>query len=357
MKDLSSRHWYYIDGQGSYNNVLARESTKSVKFSVGQAIDDWDWQRGFFRDWDYWIAERWRRLRRDHGYIRLWFSGGKDSLLVLKSAIQHRIHIDEIVYVMMEQEFQRELFPQFSMNREIHLSAESYLQNVRHLLPRTKITKLLQTEDHFICKFSDPLWITQSAIYKYLINKTELLFYTKINPTFSLLADVEDRCDLVGAATPHVWFNEHSQCWEFCYDDRQMFNSMHDHGEDFFASSGCPELLNAVIENMVINLEKRNQRPSRFELGRDRRSLIDCYNFDLDDPASQVPKPTKSMPMPTEDWFWGQQDFKSFHTLINSYVLPKWPKSLEHYIHGVDWKFAQQSYEKGGMITKVWQMK
>lgn len=354
MKDAESRHWYYVNGVGTYDTIFAKKNLQQSKFSIGKKLEDFKFERGYAKDIDYWLKERLLRLRKKYGYIRLFFSGGKDSLIILQQVIKHNIFIDEIVYVLEDANFNVPLFPQFNGNVETLSQGEEYLKKVQGQLPRTKITKLVLLEEHYQHKYKDPNWIHKSCLYPFLIHRPELSFWENINPEFKLLEDIEDRCDLIGGSIPHYWYNTEIAKWQFCYVNTQMFNSMHATGEDFFASDDCPELLNAFVEDMTINLEKQHLYPSRFSLGdsRQRRSYSSIFDFDIINIDKEIPKKEYNLIFKaTEHPSWYFQDYKSFFLLINR--LNPFKKSVDFYLNGTDWNLVLESEKLPGLITKT----
>jgi len=357
VKDQDSRHWYYINGQGTYDSILARSDPADTYFSIGKKIEQFKFERGYSQDINYWMAEKLRRLRKKYSYLRLWFSGGKDSLLVLNQIIKNKIFVDEIVYVVNGQSFDNDLYPQYNINVEVLALAETHLKTVKNLLPNTKITKLTYTEDHYRAKFCDKNWIRKSCLYPYLMHRPELSFWQNVNPEFKVLENINDRCDIVGGAVPHVWYNKEIEKWQFCYINTQMFNSMHDHGEDFFASDECPELLNALIENMIDCYEQKNYYPSQFEIkdARSRREFTTIFEFTPVNVEKEMSKRTQHDEIfhVTDHACWAFQDYKSFHTLINSIKLDKWPKSVKSYLEDTDWQLIERVHKNTGIMTKV----
>lgn len=354
MKDVNSRHWFYVNGIGTYDPIYAKQNLGNSKFSIGQGLEHFKFERGYAKDIDFWLKERLLRLRKKYGYIRLFFSGGKDSLIILQQAIKHNIFIDEIVYVLEDANFKVPLFPQFNGNVETLAQGEEYLNKVQGQLPRTKITKLILLEEHFCEKFKDPNWIRRTGLFAYLIYRPELSFWENINPEFKLLEDIEDRCDIVGGAIPHYWYNAEIEKWQFCYVNTQMTNSMHNTGEDFFASDDCPELLNAFVEDMIINLEKQNLFPSRFTLGdaRQRRSHSSIFDFNIINIEKEIPKKEyNEILKATEHPSWYFQDYKSFFLLINR--LNPLKSSVNAYLNDTDWSLVIESGKIPDLVTKT----
>jgi len=354
VKDQDSRHWYYVNGVGTYDTIFAKKNLQQSKFSIGKKLEDFKFERGYAKDIDYWLKERLLRLRKKYRYIRLFFSGGKDSLIILQQAIKHNIFIDEIVYILDEIDFDFKLFPQYEGNIEVKFMAEDYLKIIAPQIPKTKITKLTYSEKHYYAKYSDPNWIRKDCLYDYLIHRPELSFWENINPKFKLLEDIEDRCDLIGGVIPHYWYNAEIEKWQFCYANTQMFNSMYDTGEDFFASDDCPELLNAFVEEMTINLEKQSIYPGKFSLGdaRQRRSHSSIFDFNIINIEKEIPKKEyNEILKATEHPSWYFQDYKGFFLLINR--LNPLKKSVDFYLNGTDWNLVLESEKVPALITKT----
>lgn len=87
------------------------------------------------------VVEHMKRLRDRYRWIKLYYSGGSDSHLLLHYFVKHKVHIDEIVCL-------KNGIP--GTDTEIEQFAEPTLKKLRHDLFKTKITvKTLSLNDYF----------------------------------------------------------------------------------------------------------------------------------------------------------------------------------------------------------------
>lgn len=89
------------------------------------------------------------KLRETYQFIKLWYSGGADSHLILTTFIENNIHIDEIC--CMKSGFE-------NADYEINNYAEPFLKTVQKQIPKTKINivtpTILDYENYYNKKFT-----------------------------------------------------------------------------------------------------------------------------------------------------------------------------------------------------------
>ena len=89
------------------------------------------------------------KLRETYQFIKLWYSGGADSHLILTTFIENNIHIDEIC--CMKSGFE-------DADYEINNYAEPFLKTIQKQIPKTKINiinpTILDYENYYNKKFT-----------------------------------------------------------------------------------------------------------------------------------------------------------------------------------------------------------
>lgn len=366
---MSSKFHYVANGKNIVDPIAAKKADSDVYYSMGESFDNYAFRRV---DPDpakaaELLEQRIRQLRGKYKYIRLWFSGGKDSTLALATAIKYNVHIDEIVIVRRFCKKNLGLYTQFHQAREIEGSAIKYLESVKDKISKTKISFVDLDDKQFAVPFKDPLWYTYTNEYFFSITYTPNMFYRYLNPKFKILKEPKNRVDLCGAGTPAVWQNQDTEQWQFCFSDTN-FVTVHSSPvgdsqyEDFLLTDEMPELaeyyVNTVIESYVADKVKsenwdRNNSPQLQRTVRDRTNLYE----DLKDfKGFQFPKTPIQIPM--NEYFWKATlgSPKAFYDLVNRYYQNPIPKCLKLYIENTDWQAIKAHRDSGWITTKVWNL-
>jgi hypothetical protein len=357
----------YVTSDGyTYDAFHARELPGSF-LSLGKATDTYHFRRFSKPGLATELAEkRIKNLRDQYGYLRLWYSGGKDSQLILDTAIRTGVKIDEIVVIRFGYRNHRNLWPTWSPAWEIENTALPYLEKIKSSIPDTKITLLEYDEEVYEHVFSHSDWHRYTLNWFYCCMPAHGIFYNLIQPKFKFLDEVENKCDLKGGTTPEIWWDQEKQQWQCCYVDAQLLNSMGRTNEDFLLGTTDCELLEAHINSIIDTYEQLDYRPARFEKNQisnfqvdGHRSIRDCseiYKFDLINPNVTPKSIPKGMVMPFEHFLWSQNIAKGFWCIVNMMAQPTWPKCLDLYVNHTNWQEIESLCQKGGMLSRVWTM-
>lgn len=357
----------YVTAEGyTYDVFQARQSPDSF-FSLGETTDTYQFRRFSKPGLATALAEkRIKKLREQYGYLRLWYSGGKDSQLVLDTAIRTGVKIDEIVVIWFGYQNHRNLWPTWSPTWEIEHTALPYLEKIKSLIPDTKITLIEYDEEVYEYVFSHENWHHRAVNWFYCCMNAYDIFYNLVQPKFKFLAEVEDRCDLKGGTTPEIWWDQEKQQWQCCYIDTQLFVTMGQTNEDFLLGTTDCELLEAHINSIIDTYEQLGYKPARFEKNQiahfrvdGHRSVRECseiYKFDLINPEVTIKAMPKDMVMPFEHFLWSQNIAKGFWCIINMMAQPTWPRCLDLYVNHTNWDEIEALCQKGGLLSRVWTM-
>ena len=298
-----------------------------------------------------------RQLRRDYEHIRFWFSGGKDSRLVLDHAIRHGIHLDQIVVLRHCVAGRR--IP-IGGQVETDGNAISYLEHIDYDMSQVRIIDL--TADHYGSVFSDPDWIHHSNNYQFHAPLYLSCFFQYVNAKFGYFDSLPRSVNLIGCVQPHVYW-ENDQ-WHFCFVDYQHFNALHDTVENFMVSNECPEILHCYVRDLVQQLEQRKIRPNKFQTGlpgdtgnnqlRNVRDLIPQFrDIRLHRPDLEMPKMLQDPWRPTNDRFWRvNQIYKVVLSLWMCHNSVPKPQCFLDYVNNTDWDLVEASLAHGGAVTK-----
>ena len=97
-------HWHWTCNQKQFINKFHAidENLKTgepIKFMPHRSITNTDFSANSEKTWQQLCRERALNLRNSYDYIKVWFSGGIDSVRMLRSFIENNIYIDEIVII------------------------------------------------------------------------------------------------------------------------------------------------------------------------------------------------------------------------------------------------------------------
>lgn len=131
--------------------IAAIDATKGL----GDVAIKFNWFPNLWKNYDYTAVsnksydqlklERALRLREKYGYLKLYFSGGSDSISMLNTFIKNNIFVDEII------NYKKSLgtFKNIDPDIENSKSALPYLKSIQHLIPKTKINVVNVSIDDF----------------------------------------------------------------------------------------------------------------------------------------------------------------------------------------------------------------
>lgn len=113
----------------------------------------YDWRTPPSEDWDTLLRRRCIDLRKKFDWIRLWYSGGRDSHLVLESFIKNNISLDEIAVWYNPYDDSR--------GPEVEYIIKPLLEKIRLANPKIKITIVDIRLEDYEKFFSDEYWLEQ----------------------------------------------------------------------------------------------------------------------------------------------------------------------------------------------------
>ena len=128
--------WHYTcNGKQFLNKFSAIDeniiSKHPIHFHTPDADDDFDFSKKPDATWHDILKQEAINIRDSYKTVKLWYSGGVDSHLVLNTFIKNDIHVDEIC--CMKSGFE-------DVDTEITDHAEPFLKTIQKQIPKTKIT-------------------------------------------------------------------------------------------------------------------------------------------------------------------------------------------------------------------------
>lgn len=354
---MIDRYHYGVGENASYDKIRYRKETpvSDLRYNIGDRFKSYDFTQPAM-DFEEAVCERLLQLKKSNRYLRLWFSGGKDSLIVLKTAKKLNIKIDEIIVVK-----NWILGPHINIGSitEITDNAVYWVEQHRSELNGTKITYIDYTDAEYELVFKDPSWANLTNIWFLHIGWAPSMFYRFVEPVQQFLEPIEDRYDILGSTHPHIWWDDG---WHFTYIDMQFQQHCYSTIEDFLSTPDFPELAHSYAKTVSRELDKLNIKLGKFQpliaektnqRLRNVRDLVPSYQFPIRETHSMFPKVWQDPWRPTDDLFWkANMTYKTtLSAMILFYENPR-KKFFTDYLTKVDWNQINEEIEFGGILTK-----
>jgi len=90
--------WHYsVDGETFTNKITAYNKSKNIKFNSPKIYEGVDFSIEPESTFQNLLKQQAQKIRDTNDVVRLYYSGGSDSLLMLETFLTNDIHVDEIV--------------------------------------------------------------------------------------------------------------------------------------------------------------------------------------------------------------------------------------------------------------------
>lgn len=276
---------YFYDGVNgrTKDRFYHRQVEKSPLFRIGENFEKYDFTAPA-KPFKQSVIDRLEQLRDTGKYLRFWFSGGKDSRLILDTSRDLGMEFDEIVIIKNQL-----LGPEYQLGAitEILNNAVDYIKTIKHQFKKTKITiKDFQAEEYELV-FQNQDWYKHTTCW-YIHSAIEPnLLYRYVNPAKKLLEEITDRIDIMGSIHPHVYWDNG---WKFVFVDFQFPQNLWHTCDNFLTSPDHPEVLHSYVKSLIEQFEKKDLKPYRFQENlfvstnqkmRNIRELLPEYQFDI----------------------------------------------------------------------------
>lgn len=284
------------------------------------------------------------QVRKKFPYLRFWFSGGKDSRIILDEAIRSNVFFDELVI----------LKPMIFGNLLVGTALESHIQAIpialeyQKLFPKTKIHILELSDKHYNYIYSNvEQWWREVPHYFFVNPHFPNQFYKHINPQFSLLPNISESIDLFGFVDPHVWYYDGQ--WRASYTDLD-FNCIWPTVHHFISE----ELLASFLEEVTVKFESMGHYPTKFNntiSGRTMKNLTKTYsNIRLN--GICIPKVAKIPNYPKTEKFWSSVDgTKDIMLNLLAQYYPTPIKSWENWAYKSNWDEIISDINSHGILS------
>lgn len=196
-----------------------------------------------------------QEIRDQYHYVRLWYSGGSDSQTALNSFVKNNIHLDEIIVHLWPDHTVSN--PYMSSSRETLISALPYLDSIKHLIPHTKITKVILDHDDYAKYMAGPDALGELP-FAHAMDHGASLFHMSSpqRPWEKILesTEISNYCDLYGGTKPMVCV-KNNQYYFYMVDSGLTDFFLSTRAEDFFISRHNPKLF-VKTAHMIVNFLK-----------------------------------------------------------------------------------------------------
>lgn len=254
MIDISRKHLGFYEVNGTYyrNKILALQNCKGDNWPKFNFNDDvfskYDWTREPSDDLQNIYLKRALQLRQKYDRLILLFSGGIDSITVLRTFVDNNIKLDGIVTYGSLALYD---WKSYKRNAEVVKAALPYI----HALEKEKNIKLpfyLMDDWSFFEKYNDENWVYSNNGTNHS-PETWIYNYHHKDPFFQNIMSQGSTAVIRGVDKPRVLYDEELKKWYIAFLDKQCghFSTANFEGntdrwyeiEYFFWAKDCPELL------------------------------------------------------------------------------------------------------------------
>jgi len=212
---IEENKWYWeCNGQSFTNKLKAlqegKRSNQPVRFIENPAYRSHDCSSPSDKTWTELIKQHALELREKYDHIRLWFSGGCDSLFILDSFVANNIRLDEIVI----------FHTGYAKSDFETIQAEEYIKKIRHLIPSTKINVNSHDESYYKNLYANQRWVEYGDL-----GGTFTFRSPHDVPNDNSFADlVGSKCEIIGKDKPHILKKNNK--WYFYFIDHDVSKDM-----------------------------------------------------------------------------------------------------------------------------------
>jgi hypothetical protein len=242
-------------------------------------------QSTFFQEPSESLAELQRQraleIRNKYSYVRLWLSGGADSITALNAFLDNDVHIDEIILFCRPDVSMSDISR--SSNREILMSALPYLEFRKDKLVKTKINNLTLTKNDYKSVLGGPdklgfipyLESTDSGSFSYGLNSSQLVWQKVIAESKH-----ENFCDVFGGTKATIC-NKDGNYYFYFVDTGLTDMVFGSRSEDFFISKTDPKLFIKTAHMLKKHAQMKQLSPAELIMFQSKSEYANRYNLAL----------------------------------------------------------------------------
>jgi hypothetical protein len=337
---------------GTHSRIQYLESGIDLRqFCIDQNFDCFDFTKSFSCSLETLMIDRLEALRHENPYLRLWFSGGKDSRVILDLSQKIGVVFDEIVII--------DQYPagRFAVGSQREI-AELAIQYLSHCaLPHTKISIIDLRPAHYNSVFSDPDWIMQSHFYNLHAPMHPPFFFRYVNPEFALLEKKTGMKELCGSAHPLIRKDPDGNIGFFFVDGQFVMESCDYDVENFLVSGDMPELSQAYARDLLQTYYDRGETvPDLITNTRHQRDRVPIYGrIRLPRQHAMLPKFYDGTWHPDDHELWRtNQSLKQWLHCLACEASGEHNEAWRNYRDLTDWDKIRLSNQHPGIVTKTY---
>lgn len=323
--------------------LFDRRQISDLHLVIGAQFDAHDWTCAPKIDFSTALDRRIRQLRSKYDYVRLWYSGGQDSGIILRHCFDNKILIDEICICSMR------MMPDDPGSQETDRSALPKALQYKQAMPQCKITHWQFVPEMFSPRPIDAVRGLEFSSQRHPGPD----FYGVINPVWRILQQPKNYCDLMGFVAPHI--QNIGPYTEFYFVDKQ-FNSVWPSIEHLSPSDDCPELTHTYIHTV---LQKIDLRPGQCLSGGSREHKLLLPEFQLAHPCFTMSKHPEAVGAPLDShriWLLlkQQQGTKDYMRICHWWTDATLRPTLSRWLRFVD--YVIDHLDTTGVISKKYKL-
>jgi hypothetical protein len=220
-------------------------------------------------------------IRNKYSYVRLWFSGGADSITALNAFLDNDVHIDEIILFCRPDVNVSDISK--SSNREILMSALPYLEFRKDKLVKTKINNITLTKQDYKSVLSGPdklgfipyLESIDRGSFLYGMNNSQLVWQKVIAES-----EHENFCDVFGGTKATIC-NKDGNYYFYFVDVGLPDMALGSRSEDFFISKTNPKLFIKTAHMLKKYAQTKKLSPADLITFQSKSEYANDYNLTL----------------------------------------------------------------------------
>jgi hypothetical protein len=342
--------YYYKGAKPTHSRIQCLEQNADLQFCIGSEFDAYDFTRPLAESFEDLIVERLLQLRKKYNYLRLWFSGGKDSRIILDAAIKQGIQIDEIIIIVH--------MPagRFSLGQQVETEFNAIRYIKEQNLTNTRLSIIELEDRHYTAVFKDLNWIHCISDYTLHAPLYCGTFFTYVNPEFRLVEKTADIGDITGNVHPHIeWTGEQ---WQFFYVDHQHSMNTNNYVENFLTSNDMPELCHAYVRDQTAinhHVTKHTDKAS-IPPSREYRDCMPAYrDIVIPNPELEMPKIFDGTwkPYPDSPVWKANLTYKQWVNCAACFSQSPLPTGFQNYIENTPWDLVTKSLDCPGIVTQT----
>lgn len=324
------------------NNITV--TPNEITLSFQKKIDEFKFTRNKNINFYELSIKRLKDLRQNYDYLRLWYSGGKDSAYILHLAEYCNIEFDEI----------------FVFNADLFQGGEvNHLKFPERYRRKNKINIAKINENDYELVWRDKNWYRQAYNFSSRSTIWNQNIYKYINPVKKILQCPNNFLDILGGTTPIIWFDKN---WNFVYNEYELDLHLYSNVENFIVTNQLPELLEAYVNNIINELENKEiimDWPSTLTYIRKSnnnqrffRNMLTCFN-DIHTNKQLAKKAPMPKSLSANEWSKYNASEKEMLTL--KYFEKKNPKCYKLY-KNTNWNLIKKVVDFGTIMSKKYKI-